>query len=218
MVQNETGIDSSKQDLVNALLNVDRLLVKKILAGSLAGNSPSQLIEQLMVPALEDIGIGWESGLYSLSQVYMSGRISEEVVDLILPPMHETRRYQPKMGIVVLEDYHLLGKRIVYSTLRASGYELANYGRMNVDEVVGKILDDHIEVLLISVLMLPSALRIKHLREELKKRSYGVKIVVGGAPFRFDTELWREVDADAAGATASEALEIINQMSEEHHE
>jgi methanogenic corrinoid protein MtbC1 len=215
MVEPGFNDDSLRRELVGALLTVDRLEVKRILTAPPQGYSPYQLVEKLVVPALEEIGSGWESGRYSLSQVYMSGRICEEVVDQILPPMHETRHYQPKMGIVVLEDYHLLGKRIVYSILRASGYELINYGRMNVEEVASRINQDQIEVLLISVLMLPSALRIKNLRERLIQQGSRVKIVVGGAPFRFDADLWREVGADAVGSTASEAVDIIDRISKE---
>jgi methylmalonyl-CoA mutase cobalamin-binding domain/chain len=216
MVEQGFDVDSLKRGLIGALLTVNRLEVKKILTTPPPDFSPYELVEKLVVPSLEEIGSGWESGRYSLSQVYMSGRICEEVVDQILPPHHETRRYQPKMGIVVLEDYHLLGKRIVYSILRASGYELHNYGRMNVEEVARRIKQDQIEVLLISVLMLPSALRIKNLRDRLQQQGSKVKIVVGGAPFRFDAELWQEVGADAVGATATEAVEIIDRLSMEH--
>ena len=67
-----------------------------------------------LVPVLEEIGTGWENGTYALSQVYMSGRICEELVDLILPPTDVMRRTQPKIAIATLEDYHMLGKRIVY--------------------------------------------------------------------------------------------------------
>jgi hypothetical protein len=36
--------------------------------------------------------------------------------------------------------------------------------------------------------------------------------VVGGAPFRFDDQLWREVGADAMGLSASDALKILDAM------
>ena len=41
-------------------------------------------MEKLVVPALERIGAGWEQGRVALSQVYMSGRICEELVDTLL--------------------------------------------------------------------------------------------------------------------------------------
>ncbi|MDZ7777050.1 MAG: hypothetical protein U5L09_16260 [Bacteroidales bacterium] len=50
---------------------------------------------------------------------------------------------------------------------------------------------EKIKILLLSVLMLPSALHVKDLKQKLN--GTGVKIVVGGAPFRFDENLWKEV-------------------------
>ena len=113
------------------------------------------------------------------------------------------------MAIAVLEDYHLLGKRIVYSTLRASGFELLDYGRMDLEELANQAQEDSVEILLISTLMLCSALRVKDLRGRLP----GMKIVVGGAPFRFDDQLWKEVGADATSATASGAVSIITALA-----
>ena len=66
-----------------ALLSIDRLAVKDILTQPYPNLSSYQVVEELVVPALELIGAGWETGVYSLSQVYMSGRICEEMVDLI---------------------------------------------------------------------------------------------------------------------------------------
>ena len=38
-------------------------------------------IDDLVVPALEKIGLSWEQGRVSLSQVYMAGRICEKAVE-----------------------------------------------------------------------------------------------------------------------------------------
>jgi methanogenic corrinoid protein MtbC1 len=207
--------DALQKQLVLAFLSVDRLAVKEILTQPYPVHNSIQLVEKLVVPALEAIGSGWESGQYSLSQVYMSGRVCEELVDFILPPSDKSRTTQPKMAIAILEDYHVLGKRIVYSVLRASGFELENYGRMGVEELVHRVRQDQVKILLISVLMLPSALRVRQLRQRLDDENIAVKIAVGGAPFRFDPQLWREVGADAMGSTATEAVEIVNRIIRE---
>jgi methanogenic corrinoid protein MtbC1 len=196
-----------------ALLSVDRLGARHILTASRGGQTPLQLVESLVLPALERIGEGWEQGQIALSQVYMSGRVCEELVDSILPPDSSIRGNQPRMAIAVLEDYHLLGKRIVYSALRASGFELLDYGRVDVDGLVRQVREDEIQILLISTLMLPSALRVRDLRSRLDESGLDVKIVVGGAPFRFDDQLWLEVGANAAGRNASEAMNIVTRIT-----
>ncbi|MBI9047334.1 MAG: cobalamin-dependent protein [Anaerolineaceae bacterium] len=215
MPSTHQDLQSLTQELESALLSVDRVSAKAILTTPRPGLTALQLIDQLVVPVLAKIGTGWSDGIYSLSQVYMSGRICEELVDIILPPLDASRTSQPNMAIAALEDYHMLGKRIVYSTLRASGYELSNLGRMACQELAEHVQKEKIQILLISVLMLPSALKVKKLREFLDRSETSVKILVGGAPFRFDERLWLEVEADGVGHTASEAVDLVKGMIEE---
>jgi methanogenic corrinoid protein MtbC1 len=199
-------------ELENALLMIDKNKVKEILTTAFQNQSPFHLVEILIVPVLEKIGLGWENGDYSLSQVYMSGRICEQMVDIILPPTDPTRIMQPKMAIVTFEDYHILGKRIVYSALRASGFELTNFGQMRADELMERVIQENIKILLISTLMLPSAIHIKYLIQQFKEKGNQIKVIVGGAPFNFDNQLWREVGADGYGASAPEAVKIVQRM------
>lgn len=200
--------DLSKQFEL-ALLSLDRLTAKRIVAETAGRLTPMELVEQVIVAALTRIGESWEHGDAALSQVYMSGRICEEIVDGLLPPGDPERKDQPPMAIAVLDDYHMLGKRIVYSVLRGGGFDLKDYGRVTVDELVRKVQVDQIRVLLISTLMLHSALHVLDVVAGLKAAGLNVKVVVGGAPFRFDTELWREVNADAMGRSASEVPDIV---------
>jgi methanogenic corrinoid protein MtbC1 len=168
-----------------------------------------EAVEALVVPALEQLGTCWEDGSVALSQVYMSGRFCEDLVDRVLPPSDPDRKHQPRSAIVVLNDYHLLGKRIVYAVMRSSGFELYDYGHMDVEELVERAIADRLEVLLISVLMLPSALRVREVCERLQARGSRIKVAVGGAPFLFDANLWREVGADAMGRNAAEAVSLV---------
>ena len=86
---------------------------------------------------------------------------------------------------------------------------------MDMDQLVARVKADGIRILLISVLMLPSALRVRQLRERLEAEGCRPKLVVGGAPFRFDEQLWKEVGADAVGHTASEAIAVVTRLSRE---
>lgn len=202
----------SSNDFMQALISLDRVAAKQIMEDLSPRTGSLKFIEEVVVTALERIGKGWQEGNLALSQVYMAGRICENLVDEILPPGASQRKDQPQMAICVLSDHHKLGKTIVYSLLRASGYELKDYDTLEVDALIKRIKRDGIKILLISVLMLPSALKIKRVREKLDEMGLDVKILVGGAPFRFDDQLWREVGADAMGLTASEAVALIQKI------
>ncbi len=194
-----------------ALLACDRLAARKIFSQLSAFLSPLEAIEYLVVPSLERIGLGWEHGTVALSQVYMGSRICEEIVETILPAESSVRCDQPAMAIALLDDYHSLGKTIVSSILRASGFELTDYGRRTAEELVARVSADDIKILLISTLMLPSALQVE--RVCLSLQDQNVRVVVGGAPFRFDSALWQQVGADAMGKTASDAIEIVRKYA-----
>jgi len=196
-----------------ALLAMDRLSLQALVAQARNTLSPGDVIELLVVPALERLGKGWEEGTIALSQIFMGGRLCEELVDQLLPKASPQRKTQPKMAIAVLEDYHLLGKRIVYSTLRAGGYEILDFGRIAYQNLVRRTIDEGIQVLLISTLMLHSALRVRVVRDGLARGAQPVKILAGGAPFRFDDQLWREVGADATSRTAVGAIPIIHRWT-----
>lgn len=200
--------DLSKQ-FEHALLSIDRLEANRVVAAAAARMTSMELVDHVIAAALLRIGERWEQGDVALSQVYMGGRLCEELVDRLLPPGDPQRKNQPSMAIAVLDDYHALGKRIVYSVLRSGGFDLKDYGTVTVDEVIRKVQADHIRVLLISTLMLHSALRVRDVVAGLKAADLDVKVVVGGAPFIFDDQLWREVGADAMGHSASDATDII---------
>jgi len=197
-----------------ALKNMDRVTAQQIIEVASADNSAMRCVDQVVLPALEQIGRQWEQGTASLALVYMSGRICEELVDRILPPASAQRSRQPKSAIAILEDFHVLGKSIIYSTLRASGIEAQDFGTVDVEKLVEKTIANDIQILLISVLMFTSAKRIKEVRDQLKTRGAATRMIVGGAPFRMDDQLWREVGADAVGTNSAEALQVTQQMME----
>lgn len=164
--------------------------------------------------AMEFVGRGWETGEHSLAQVYMAGRIGEELLDEFLPPEGRKPRPAPRTAIAVLEDRHMLGKRVVASMLRASGFALEDFGATDTASLAGRAAADGIEVLLVSTLMLTSALKVRELRARLDRLRPGVKIMVGGAPFLFDRALWQEVGADAMGASPAEAAAFLARAGE----
>ena len=201
-------------ELEQALLTVDRIKARSIVNAYAKKHTPFDLVENLFAPAMERIGQGWETGETALSQVFMSGQICAELAEGLEWGEMEKPWPQKQMAICVLEDYHMLGKQMVYSALKASGYDLLDYGRMDVGPLVEKVSEDGIQLLLVSTLMLRSALRVRLLRDQMDAEGMKhVRLIVGGAPFRFDPELWQEVGADAMALNTAEALAVVRRMS-----
>lgn len=208
-------INLPDEEFQKALLQIDRIKAAEIFERIYLEYNNFEMLERLTVDALERIGSGWEDGQISLSQVYMGGIICEELVGKYMPKSNLSYKNKPKMAIAVLLDHHSLGKRIVFSVLRAGGYDLADFGQgLGVEEIVEKTLEADLDILLISTLMLSSALKVQNVVESLRKNGSSVKVVVGGAPFRLDDNLWKKVNAHAHGKNGANVTKIIEKLME----
>lgn len=206
-------IKNNIKDFEKALLQINRIRIEEIINQVKEQFEPIQIIEDLISPALQNIGNKWEKGIVSLAQIYMAARICEDFLDKLIPFNEIKRKDQVKIAITVLEDYHGLGKKIIQMLLHTSGYDIIDYGLgISLEDLITHVKKDKIEILLISTLMLRSALKIKNLTEKLKEIGLNTKIIVGGAPFNFDRELWKTVGADFYGRNASEAIQLISEI------
>ena len=201
------------KEFEGALLEINRIKADDIFNKCFQEKNSFEILEKVAINTLERIGEGWENGDISLSQVYMSSIICEELMDRYLPKLEVKIKDSPKIAIGVLMDQHSLGKRIVYSIIRTGGFEVLDLGQgLSVDDLVKKTIDNHIEILLISTLMLPSALKVKEVKEKLIAQGATTKIIAGGAPFRLDSNLWKSVGVDADGKTASNIIRTIEEL------
>ncbi len=208
--------ESISQELEETLLSLDRIQAESLITNLVSKMSFASVVERNIIPSMESIGRKWEKGEVALSQVFMGGKILEEIVDKLMPVTDKLRGDDPNIALVLYKDHHILGMRIVASILKASGYAIKNYGQQyDISDLITKIKEDEIEILLISVLMLNSALDIKNLTAQIKMEKLATKVVVGGAPFRFDEKLGAEIGADYYSTQASQVLDIIEKIKGE---
>jgi len=198
-----------RNEFYNALLNSDKTTSWQIFKSFIQTYRPMDFAENIMQEALDMLGQSWEIGSASLSQVYMGGKICEEIIRSFIDETSSSK--ETDIAIAVLEDHHYLGKRLVYSYLTINGIAVKDYGGTQLNDLVALVKRDNIKILLVSVLMLSSAFKIKQLRAELDN---DVKIIVGGAPFRLDKNLWKQVNADAVGHSAQDAVTLIQQIKD----
>ena len=202
-------MDRLKAEFKNSLLDFDTDKAKNLLSEHIS--EKKEEIPILIEEVLSEIGNEWQNGELALSQVYMSGKICEEIVEELFPCNNNNEFSEHKIAIVTFNDFHSLGKKIVMSVLRSVGFSIKDIGQgLNVQNLADTIIKEKIDILLISVLMLPSALKIRELRETKIIKEANLKILVGGAPFTFDSTLWQQVGADAMGHTPSDAIQILN--------
>lgn len=200
------------KDFEKALLQINRIRIEEIINQVKEQFQPIQIMDDLISPALQNIGKKWEKGTVALAQIYMAARICEDILDKLTSFEEIKKKDHPKIAIANFEDHHMLGKKIVKMFLQNSGYDIIDYGAgITSEDLLKKVKDDTIELLFLSTLMLHSALRIKNFVDKVKEAKLNTKIIVGGAPFSFDTELWKAVGADAYGQNPSDVLHYVSE-------
>lgn len=209
---NENLINES----IKYLLATDRLKFTEFSRRAGEQLSALEFIEQIITPSLAQISILWETNQIALSQLYMSGRLCETIFSELFHSQSKLLHKKPKMGIAALQDFHSLGQKTIIGYLTSMGYQIENLGYgLNIEEILKKAQSSSWEILLISTLMLSSALKVKELVEELKKRDLThLKVIVGGAPFRLDPTLWKEVGAHGTAASPASLIHLLESMYE----
>ncbi|MBI3977362.1 MAG: cobalamin B12-binding domain-containing protein [Chloroflexi bacterium] len=201
-------------DFLPALRSADLGRARSLVQEALARGLPAQrVLDQVVVAGLAALGQGWEDGSVSLTQVYMGGRIAEQLVSGLLPQGAQPSAPWGKVVIGTLGDYHGLGQRIVAAYLSAAGAQVVSLGLgVEPETFVRRAREEEADLIAISVLMYVSARRVRRVRELLDQEPRPVPLLVGGAPFNQDSRLWQQVGATAVGGNPVAAVTIARRL------
>lgn len=211
------SLEEERASFESALLVIDRGAARAVMAAASERWGPLRAAELLVTPVLERIGEAWSAGALALAQLYMAGRICEDLMEEILPVFAPGRLAAPRIAVAVLEDHHALGKRLLAAFLHAGGFDVLDYGHgLSVESLSARCRLDEVHILLVSTLMLPAALRVRTLMAALQEDadSQGGRrpwVIVGGAPYLFDDTLWLEVGADSLGESAGQSVALVHE-------
>lgn len=207
-----------------AIMDTDRDRALQVVRTALdLGISPEKVVFEIVVPAIELMmkSISENQGV-SLAQHFMAAQIASEVVDEMVPRFSKAPEIVGRVVIGTSRgDFHGLGKRIVSGCLKAMMIDVSDLG-LNVapERFVDEALAQDAQVIAISSMMIHTAkgengcLRVRQLLKEqgLEGR---MRIAVGGAPYRFDPELYRTVGADAWAENGITAARVITDLIRE---
>ncbi len=207
-----------------AVLDTDRNQALQVIREALAaGVTPEQVVFGIVVPAIESMipNLKGPQGI-SLAQHFMASQIAAEVTDEMMSRFAEPPAFVGRMVIGTSSgDFHGLGKRIVSGCLKALMIDVTDLG-LNVDaqRFVDEALARDASVIGISSMMVHTARGengSRGVRRILRERGLEnrIKIIVGGAPYRYDHELFRDVEADAWAENALEAGSVVKRLMSE---
>lgn len=212
-------IKEIQKRLKTAILDADRQAANQIIAEWAGEHGYADSITHILEPTLVRIGLLWDkSGDLSLAQGYVAGKIAEDIMISAAAEKHPEHK-ETKKGPVVVgnieDDYHALGRRLVATFLRASGWEVHDLGNdVPADEFVEAAIDTEARVIGVSAMMYTTAMNISEVRKEIDDRGLTGKIqlAVGGAVFKLRPDLVKEVGGDGTTGTAIYAPPLMEKL------
>ena len=207
-----------------AVYDTDRELALEVIHGAVEqGVSPQDVIFKIVTPAIEQmIKSISEDFDANLAQHFMTSQIAMEVTEEMLA------KFPTKpdvIGLMIIGtaygDMHSLGKRIVSGCLKAMMVDTIDLGvNVEAEKFVDAAVANNAQVIGVSAMMVHTARGddgCMKVRRILKERGLEeqVKIIVGGAPYRYDHELCKVVGADGWAEDGITAGKVITDLIKE---
>lgn len=170
---------------------------------------------QVVTPALREVGRLWETGLLSVAGEHRACAVARRTCDVL---NHLLVPFQHRKGRVVVsaapEEWHDLGARILADLLAGDGWAVdylgANVPARDLLELVRQVRP---RVLALSLTVPFNLQEVRDLAGQVRAEhgAGAPRILLGGALFAQDPDLWRRLDADGHAATADGALALLEQ-------
>jgi trimethylamine corrinoid protein len=181
------------------------------------GVTPEQIVFEVVIPAVEEMmSLITRDPDANLAQHFMTAQIAGEVTERMLEKFSSPPQV---IGCAVIGtahgDLHSLGKRIVIGCLKALMVEVVDLGvNVPAERFVDEAVARHAQVIAVSAMMVHTATGeggARKVRQLLHERGLekAIRLVVGGAPYRFDNELYKSVGADGWASDGVSAGKVI---------
>lgn len=176
-------------------------------------------INEILEPALLEIGELWSKEKLSLAQGYVAAKITEDVLEKALQTSEWQSKNPPKKVAVILanieDDFHSLGRKMVGTFLQANGWQVHDLGNdVTAEEMVDAAIQFQAPIIGVSAMMYTTAINIRKVREEIDRRNLQdkIKLAVGGAVFKVRPELTAEVGGDGTTGNATQASILFSEL------
>ncbi|MBU4330005.1 MAG: cobalamin-dependent protein [Acidobacteria bacterium] len=179
------------------------------------GVPPSTIMAQCLNPGMEEVGRLYENGEYLTPDMLAAAESVNTAMTLLEPLLLENNiTNNGKFVMATVEgDLHDIGKNIVVTLLRGSGYDIQDLGTsVQADQIVSAIKESQANFLGLSALLTSTMGKMKEVIDKLKEENLRekVKVFIGGAPLT--EEYARKIGADFFCEDAFDALNKLNSL------
>jgi 5-methyltetrahydrofolate--homocysteine methyltransferase len=204
------------KQLYDAIVDGNASKAKSLTSTALAaGTDPQEILNQFMIPAMDEVGRRFETNEYFVPELLIAARAMKGALELIKPRLVATgAKPVGKVAIgTVKGDLHDIGKNLVAAMLEGGGFEIIDLGvDVTPDKFVTAVREKGANIIALSALLTTTMPSMKTTIEGLKEAGVRsqVKVIIGGAPV---TQKYAdEIGADGYSDNASSAVALARKL------
>lgn len=210
-------INEMQEKLKTAVLKGNRNGIVKITNEALeSGEKPVELLNQVLLPAINLVGEYFDQGKYFLPQLIASAEAMKNSIE-VLEPLLQTGNSGEEMPVVVIAtvegDIHDIGKNLVALMLKNHGFHVIDLGKdVPQTKILETAKEHHAEFIALSALMTTTMQRMREIVAAAKQEGITAKIIIGGAVIT--QEYADEIGADGYSKDAADAVKLAKSLME----
>lgn len=204
-----------QEELYQAVMKGKRKEIQNITRNALAQREdPSVLLNQILLPAINEVGELFDKGKYFLPQLISSAESMKSAIEILEPLLLQNTDTEnmPTVVIATVEgDIHDIGKNLVGLMLKNYGFRVVDLGKdVPASVIIEAAKKEHAQLIGLSALMTTTMQRMKEVVDLVHKEGLPVKIFIGGAVIT--QEYADEIGADAYSSDAADAVRVAKRL------
>ncbi|MBO5209938.1 MAG: homocysteine S-methyltransferase family protein [Lachnospiraceae bacterium] len=178
------------------------------------GNNPKELLDDVLLPGINEVGELFDKGKYFLPQLIASAEAMKASIEYLEPLLLENNsgKEMPTVVIATVEgDIHDIGKNLVTLMLKNYGFKVIDLGKdVPKEKIIEAAKEHNAQVIALSALMTTTMQQMKRVVDYAKEQEVDAKIIIGGAVITQDYA--DEIGADGYSKDAADAVKLTKHL------
>jgi len=206
---------SPDQDIYGAILEGNRDNIINLVDNALAsGMSPSGLVDDIMIPAINRAGELFDQRKYFLPQLIASAEAMKAALARVEPRLKREKKGRLGKGVIILAtvkgDIHDIGKNIISLMLKNHGYKIVDLGKdVPTPAIIESMRRSKPDVVGLSALMTTTMVNMEEVIGLARANGYSCPFIVGGAVV---TKSYAASIGAAYAKDGVEAVRVVEQL------
>lgn len=178
------------------------------------GMEPGQILDHVLLPAINEVGDLFDKGKYFLPQLIASAEAMKAAIEFLEPLLHQGsgKKEMPTIVIATVEgDIHDIGKNLVALMLKNYGFRVIDLGKdVPKEKIIEAAKEHHASIIALSALMTTTMQEMKKVIACAKEENVDAKVIIGGAVITQDYA--DEIGADGYSKDAADAVKLTKHI------